>query len=173
MKIIVLSDTHGRGYLIDEVLARHKSYDALLFLGDGLRDFAGREGELSGFASVRGNCDGISFFAGNLSAPTERMLILDGVKILMTHGHEHFVKSGTERLLSYGIKKDADIVLYGHTHIADERYYPEGSEACGEISKKPTYLFNPGSLGSPRDNKATFGVIEIRNGQILLSHGKL
>lgn len=170
MKLIVISDTHGRSHLIDELLSRHKSYDALIFLGDGLRDFLGREP--LGFVAVRGNCDGFSL-SPSLSAPEERELVFDGVKILALHGHSKGVKSGLERLAAHGVEVDADIVLYGHTHVADERYYPKGSVFLGKTLSKPMYLFNPGSLGAPRGSDATFGVIEIRNGQVLLSHGKI
>lgn len=171
MKIIVLSDTHGKSYRIDDVLQRNRDYDALLFLGDGLRDFGGKS--YSCFSAVKGNCDGFSFFGASLDAPAEQLITLDGYKFLMTHGHTRSVKSGIESAMAYAYERGADVLLYGHTHIADERYYPEGSELCGKTTDRPMYAFNPGSLGEPRGGEPSFGVIEIRNGQILFSHGIL
>lgn len=164
MKIIVISDTHGRRDRVAEVLSRHARYDALLFLGDGLRDLD--TSELCGLAAVRGNCDLFS-----ADALTERVLTLDGVKILMTHGHTYSVKSGTERLAAHAASLGADVALFGHTHIATEKYISDGTELCGTRLEKPLYLFNPGSLGEPRGALPSFGVIEIRRGKVLLSHG--
>ncbi len=166
MKLIVISDTHGRRDRIAEVLSRHTRYDALLFLGDGLNDFD----DACGFVGVRGNCD---FQTACGEYPYERTLIFDGVKIFITHGHKYSVKSGTEVLAAHAAALGADIALYGHTHIAREQYFSDGSTVGGELLKKPIYVFNPGSLGEPRGAEPSFGVIEIRRGQALLSHGYL
>ena len=170
MKIVVISDSHGRPDRIEEVLRRNRSYDALLFLGDGLRDFYSLESEPCCFRYVSGNCDGLSFSS---DTPTELMLRLDGVSIFMTHGHGYSVKSGRESLMARGISLGADVILYGHTHVREERYIPEGTTVRGVTAEKGTYLFNPGSLGSPVGSEPSFGVIEIRNGQVLLSHGEI
>ncbi len=171
MRIVVISDTHGKSSRIDEVMARQNGYDMLLFLGDGLRDFFGKEH--FGAICVRGNCD--SFFAEGLGAcvPAERMLDADGFKILMMHGHEWGVKASYERAAAHAVSMGADALLFGHTHKAMEKYYPAGSEFCGTASEKPLYIFNPGSLGCSREGKPTFGTIEIKNGQLLLSIGEL
>ncbi len=171
MRILVLSDTHGRRARIDEVLSRQRGYDALLFLGDGLRDFDTEK--TAGLVSVRGNCDTFSLFGASADAPSERMIDADGFKLLAMHGHEHGVKSGIERAVLYAYKRGADALLFGHTHLPLERYYPAGSELCGVVTDRAMYAFNPGSLGSPRAQEATFGVIEVRNGQMLFSHGRL
>lgn len=167
MRIVVISDTHGRREAVREVIERQGAYDALLFLGDGLRDID--EGT-AGLVAVRGNCDG--FFGAD--APVEQLLTLDGVRIFMTHGHVYSVKSGTERLLSHAHALGADIAIFGHTHVPLERYVPAGTVLPdGMLTERATYLFNPGSLGAPRDGKPSFGVIEIRGGKSLLSHGEL
>ncbi len=168
MRIVVISDTHGRREAVREVIERQGAYDALLFLGDGLRDID--EGT-AGLVAVRGNCDG--FFVGT-DAPVEQLLTLDGVRIFMTHGHAYSVKSGTERLLSHAHALGADIAIFGHTHIPLERYVPAGTVLPdGTLTERATYLFNPGSLGAPSDGKPSFGVIEIRGGKPLMSCGEL
>ena len=166
MTLVVLSDTHGRSDRVEQVLSMHKSCDGVLFLGDCLRDVIG----VRGVISVRGNCDGSLMSDGT---PTEQMMCFDGVRILVMHGHTHSVKSGTDRAIAYALAKGADVLVYGHTHVPDERYYPAGSEIAGEITERPIYVFNPGSLGAPHDGRPSFGVIQIKNGAVLLSHGQV
>ncbi len=170
MKILVISDTHGGRANIDEVLSRHQNYDMLLFLGDGLRDLGADPPR--GLVALRGNCDGL-LQLGAASAALEQMIDADGFKILMMHGHEHGVKAGIERAAEYAAKRGADVLLYGHTHIPCERYFPEGAQIGQTVLSKPLHVFNPGSLGLPHGASPTFGVIEVRRGQILFSHGKI
>ncbi len=169
MRLLVISDTHGKTRRVDEVVSRCAGFDMLLFLGDGLKDFCGREH--LGVFSVSGNCDG--FFLGSMraSAPEERMIDAEGVKLLMMHGHRWGVKSSHTAAAAHAANMGADVLLFGHTHEPIEKYYPAGSELGGVVLIKPLYVFNPGSLGQPREGEPSFGVIEIKRGQILLSHG--
>lgn len=163
MKILVISDSHGRSDRFREVIKMHADADEILFLGDGVRDaFCACERAIC----VRGNCDALSLFGAD--APSERLLCLGEFKILMMHGHEKYVKSGLDRALSYAYARGADILLFGHTHLPLERYYPAGSEVGDGNISRPIYAFNPGSLYEPR---GSFGLIEIRNGSVLFSHG--
>ncbi|MBE6577954.1 MAG: YfcE family phosphodiesterase [Ruminococcaceae bacterium] len=164
MTFVVISDTHGRVDRIESVLSKNTMRDGVLFLGDCLCDVL----DVRDAISVRGNCDGLVFSDG---ADTERMLCFDGVRILMMHGHTHSIKSGTDRAIAYALSKGADVLLYGHTHAREERYYPSGSEIAGVKSERPIYVFNPGSLGVPRDGRPSFGILQIKNGSVLLSHG--
>lgn len=163
MKILVISDSHGRSDRFREVIKMHADADEILFLGDGVRDaFCACERAIC----VRGNCDALSLFGAD--APSERLLCFGEFKILMLHGHERYVKSGLDRALSYAYERGADILLFGHTHTPFERYYPSGSEVGEGTTARPLYAFNPGSLG---DLRGSFGLIEIRNGSVLFSHG--
>lgn len=113
MKILVLSDSHGN-YAKMKQLFRENSYRAVIFLGDVLRD-AEELSWISGAAPVyrvRGNCDMMSF-----DAYDEQLLELGGKRIFMAHGHTYGVKGGIGRFEAAAIQKDADIALYGHTHI--------------------------------------------------------
>lgn len=60
-------------------------------------------------------------------------------------------------------ENNADLVLFGHTHIPLERYIP--TEDGG------FYIFNPGSIGRSFDGKSSYGIINITDKGILLSHG--
>ncbi|MBO5883457.1 MAG: metallophosphoesterase family protein [Clostridia bacterium] len=174
MKLIVISDTHGRPSRILEVIGRHPSYDALIFLGDGLRDIDYVSDEIHGLYAVIGNCDVLS---SNLSLKNsvreELFLKFCEYNIMITHGHKYGVKRGIEAAAEAAILKGADLLLYGHTHTPTEKYIPEGETVGNVILSKPLRIFNPGSLGEMRDGEATFGVIEIRGNSILMSHGRI
>lgn len=170
MKILVLSDSHGAYHRVEQAISLNKDYGAVLFLGDGLADLYNVS---SGLISVRGNCDMSYLWGEGAKTPSEQIMTFDGFRFLMVHGHTLSVKSGIERAMKYAYEAGADVLLYGHTHLRCERYFPEGSEFCGVVSDRPMYAFNPGSIGNPRDGAPSFGLIEIRNGQILFSHGEL
>ena len=167
MEILVFSDSHGRSDKINEALSRQiKKPDAIIFLGDGLRDMMNAEKGDCPVYSVRGNCDGLIVSY----SPDERCLILGEKRIFFTHGHRYGVKSTLTPLLSEAAKRDADIVLYGHTHEGYERELQSDNE-YGIKLQKPLYIMNPGSIGS---YPYYFGAITIdREGRVMLSHGSL
>ena len=160
MKILVVSDSHGRYDRFRTLMSMHADADEILFLGDGARDtFVLGERAIC----VRGNCDSLlSWYV-----PSERMLCLGNFRILMMHGHEQLVKSGIDRALAYAHGKGADILLFGHTHVCFEKYYPDGVSVGDIMLEHPMYAFNPGSIGY----NGSFGLIEIKNGSVLFSHG--
>ncbi len=139
------------------VLARTPA-DAVLFLGDGLADLEALQAGYTGkafFAGVRGNCDFLS------DQPAERLFTLEGVRILMLHGHTRGVKHGTGVLEAYAAAQEVDLVLYGHTHGAEDRYLPDAGRG------RPLRLFNPGSIGAPGYERPGYGYLELQNGQVL------
>ena len=167
MDILVFSDSHGRSDKIDEAVSRQiKKPDAIIFLGDGLRDMTNAEvGETPTYC-VRGNCDTLVI----TYAPDERCLVLFGKKIFFTHGHRYGVKSTITPLINEAARREADIVLYGHTHEGYERELLPDNE-YGIKLQKSLYVMNPGSIGS---YPYRFGVITVdREGRVLLSHGSL
>lgn len=165
MNLLVLSDSHGRGDLVREVIARQTDLSALLFLGDGLRDLP--DDLPVPLRAVRGNCDVFSMFDLD-PVPDERVEIFAGQRILMLHGHTRGVKSGQMRAVGAGLEAEAEIVCFGHTHEPLERRIPAGEVLFGRTLARPLYLFNPGSL-----REGSFGVIVLRPEGILLSHGTI
>lgn len=167
MTLLVLSDTHGRRDRVREVLSLHPEASAVLFLGDGLRDLPEELclSERPRLYAVSGNCD--LFSTGGASLGEEALLPFETHRFLLTHGHRYGVKSGTGVALAHAAARGADVLLYGHTHMPEERYVPaDGME-------KPMWIFNPGSLGAPVTGKPSYGLIQLRGGQILFSHGSL
>ncbi len=162
MKIIVFSDTHGVNYGMKEVLKLHSNADLFLHLGDGAPDFVTLcQGWGKPYAAVKGNCD----FCSDL--PLEMTLNLMGKTVFLTHGHDFGVKHSLGSLRRRGKEVGADIILFGHTHTPVIEY-------CSEDEDKPYYLLNPGTLGRTFGLiPSTYGVIEIKGNNLLVSHGKL
>ena len=168
MTLLVLSDSHGRVNNISDAIALNKNAEAVLFLGDGLRDIERAETLGKPIISVRGNCDPpLSDIHGVYT------LSFGEYNIMLTHGHLFSVKSSLDTYAAHAAECGADIALFGHTHIPLDRYLPAGCEVGGVTLKKPLRLFNPGSIGDPRGSRASFGVITIRGREVLTSHGEL
>ena len=151
MRILVISDSHGRTSRIEQAIEKHKDAKHIFFLGDCVRDiedypfiYPDRT-----FHIVSGNCDYSSVFK---SVDT---VVLENKKIFFAHGHHLSVKSGITRLKQFAEVEKADIVLYGHTHIAKTEY------ADG------IYFVNPGSLCSAREGRTGYAVIDIEKNGIM------
>ena len=151
MRLVVISDTHGRPSLIDRVLRRESEAREVFFLGDVVGDikevmpfFPDRN-----FRIVRGNCDFLCDY------PLFDIIKYQKCSVYFTHGHTHSVKSGLDILSNAAKNAGADIALYGHTHISSIEY------------KDGVYLINCGSLASPRDGKNSYAVIDITERGIL------
>ena len=168
MKLLVFSDSHGRDDGMRRALALHPDAEGVFFLGDGARE-ATALAELDRsrfFIGVRGNCDGLLFgLLGGSELREEEEITLMGHKILLLHGHTVGVKGGLGGIISCARRRDADLVLFGHTHEPLEQYLSDG--------EKPLYLFNPGSISRPNRGAPSYGIVTLTEGGILLSHGTL
>ena len=82
MKLLVVSDTHGRYDRLVRVMQMHRDADALIFLGDGLRDLVRADAYSYPFSvfAVRGNCDGMAFDLGR-DIPLEMTLCFEGYRL--------------------------------------------------------------------------------------------
>lgn len=138
MKILVFSDSHGSPGYMQEAMARHRTADAVIFLGDGERDAEGLRALYpeTAFYIVRGNCDFGS------AAPDELVLDLDGARIFCTHGHNYGVKYDYYRAVCAARARKANLLLFGHTHQPLEMY-DDG-----------LYILNPGSASGYRASYA-------------------
>lgn len=145
MRILVISDAHGRHSRIETAIEAQPSAKHIFYLGDKLEDIDGFAEFYPDrtFYSVPGNCDMFSV------EKTTREATLAGRKILYTHGHEFGVKLGKTRLIAYAKARNADIVLYGHTHEA-ETLYEDGM-----------YIINPGSIG--KGYPPSYAVIDLED----------
>lgn len=149
MKILVISDTHGR---IDAAkkLIKDLNPDYTFHLGDMAEDCKNLEKLFPHkvIASVKGNND---FF--DKTYPTERLAEISGKRFYMCHGHKYNVKSSLLPLEMRGRELGADIILFGHTHV------PFLTEDGGVL------MMNPGSNGC-------YGIIEINGSEVSANLGK-
>ena len=155
-KILVLSDTHNNRINIDRALKKFNDYDSIIHLGDHTKD-ADYIKTLTHkkVYSVRGNCDLYS------TSPKEIVVNAEGVKILAVHGHKQGVKMSLLRLGLHAAENQADIALFGHTHIPTEELFQN------------VILFNPGSLGEPRGRRPSVGIITIDGNKLKAAFGRL
>ena len=113
--IVVLSDTHGNKKAIGKISDIILESDYVFHLGDFYDDFVDYAYALKDKAfQVYGNCDYISGGAG-----AEKIVEIEGVKILATHGHLYGVKQSREKLIGRAEEVGATLVFYGHTHVAE------------------------------------------------------
>ena len=168
MTLLVVSDIHDRSYRLSELLDKHPKHDGFLFLGDGLRSVEREADRITGLAAVSGNCDGLSFTSLQIGAAQELLLDLDGVRVLMMHGHKYGVKVELSRAIARADDLGADVLLFGHTHIPFEKELAAGSEVGSRALKKRLFVFNPGAL-----ENGSFGLLTVKDGAILLSHGRV
>lgn len=146
MRIAVVSDTHNYTRSIIKTLKSMGPFDLLLYLGDVTDDGEKIAHELDIDAViVKGNCDPMSKYN------EEEIIEIGGKKIFLTHGHKYGVSRNYNHIYYRALELEADIALFGHTHV------PFNIEEGGII------LMNPGSSHEPRtpDRTKTFGIIEI------------
>ncbi|WP_294406716.1 metallophosphoesterase [uncultured Clostridium sp.] len=144
MRIAVISDTHRVGKYINLAKKLIEDADILIHLGDNIDDVDlladGFKGKVY---AVAGNCDFSSKY------PKEGIIEVNGVKIFYTHGDLYGVKTTMTNIYYRGRELDADVVVFGHTHI-------HGIERTEEI-----ILMNPGSISLPHFKGRYVGIIDI------------
>lgn len=130
MRLLVLSDSHGRKNLMLKAVELHPEADAVIFLGDG-------EGDIDFLKeiypdiklyAVCGNCD----FSSSL--PLFLLEKFGGKTVYAAHGHNESVKYSLYGLKQKARSCSASIALYGHTHVPDTTY------------EDGIWYVNPGSL---------------------------
>ena len=151
MRIAVFSDSHGNIAPMRR-MAGELTPDMLFHLGDYTADAAALRQAFPDIPlySVAGNND------YGAAEPLTLALELEGVKLVLTHGHSFGVHSGTERFLQYALARNAAAALFGHTHRAF-------CEQCSGV-----WLLNPGRAGRGLFSLsgATCGLLTLEQGQI-------
>ena len=156
MIVGLVSDSHGNTAAIDTMLGLPEAREAECWLHAG--DFVVDAEYLEMVTSKK-----VYKVAGNgdwphSKAPEDLMLELSGFRVMLTHGHEHGVRYGTEILAENALNMGADIAVYGHTHIAD----------IAHMKGDDLLILNPGSMGIPRDGKKqSYGVISVTERGVL------
>ena len=112
MRILVISDSHGRNDDIEGVLKQVGDIDMMIHCGDVERgDSYIREIADCPVVMVAGNND---YY---LDLPSEEEVRIGDYKVLVTHGHGYYVNSGVDYLREHALEYGYDVVMYGHTHV--------------------------------------------------------
>lgn len=131
MKALIVSDNHGNPDILEELVDIYQGeVDLWLHCGDS--ELRANHPIWDQYQSVRGNMD----FGVDL--PSSRLVDFGEEKILIVHGHTHSVGSTMALLKDIAAEQGADVVFYGHTHIARVDQI-DGID-----------LINPGSIVQPR-----------------------
>lgn len=156
MRIIVVSDSHGRcGNLFDIIEMHIEDADLFVCLGDcnDGRDFENAQIYFKDKLKLRrvaGNNDWYS------NAPNLDTINANGKKVLFCHGHTLKVKFTTELLLEKAKEIGADVVLFGHTHTPYKNYV-DG-----------IHIFNPGAVCNGK-----YGILDITDSGIMAINASL
>lgn len=151
MIIGVISDTHRINkeiYKAIQVLNKLK-VDVIIHLGDNVQDVEEiKKLTNTTIINVQGNCD------YEIDVPSEKIEVLGEKKFFITHGHNYSVKMHLNRLKYRAMEVGADIVLYGHTHVADINH------------EEGIWFINPGSVSASRLGPNSFSIIKINDGKV-------
>lgn len=150
MKLLVFSDSHSSLSFMRKCIEKLKP-DGIIHLGDHYDDGEAIREENPNilFYQVAGKCDRYR------CPPSAREMLcikIAGVMIFMTHGHTYYVKQGMGAFLKAARDYDAQVALYGHTHIPYCEQEPDG-----------LWVMNPGACGY---YGGSAGLLELKDGKI-------
>lgn len=150
MKIGIVGDTHGSRPAIRQILHATPPVEYWFHTGDYSQDgrFLVAESNLP-LLAVSGNTD-----PSEGKAKLDEFITLEGKRIWLTHGHRYLTTYHEDELAWWGKKLEADIVIFGHTHIPLVKWFGN------------TLLINPGSPAQPRSEMGpTFAVLTLHEGK--------
>ncbi|MCI1933698.1 MAG: phosphodiesterase [Atopobiaceae bacterium] len=174
MKLLIASDIHGAARWCKQLMTAidHEQPDRILLLGDLLYhgprnnvpdDYAPKEviSMLNGVAeriiAVRGNCEAeVDQMVLGFPCMADYTVIFDATdtvparELFCTHGHI-FGAGMHNSVNNLPALPPKSALVYGHTHIKvneQSQQYPG------------LWLFNPGSVGIPKDGSHSFGIYE-------------
>lgn len=127
--VLIVSDSHG---LSDELQMIQDRHDVSQMIHCGDSELLKDDPVMEKFITVAGNCDSDPRYLN------EHILQIDDLTLFMTHGHLFSVKTNLLSLSYRAAEVEADVVCFGHSHVA-------GTEKIdGRI------YINPGSIRMPR-----------------------
>ncbi|MDL2238062.1 YfcE family phosphodiesterase [Christensenellaceae bacterium OttesenSCG-928-K19] len=151
MKALVVSDSHGNKNILKTITQKYADMEYLFHLGDYVQDayYLADNMPNTKVLNVKGNCD-----VGSADPEFEE-IVLEGNRIILTHGHLLKVKFSYDRALYYAADHNAAALLFGHSHIAYTEYV-DG-----------VWLVNPGSAGEHNQGPLSVAVLVISKAGIV------
>ena len=143
--IAIFSDTHSdSGHeLTGEALAAAREAETVIHAGD----FS----SVAALEAFQTECDRLFGVSGNVDEPAvverlprERTVEAEGIRLVVRHRPE----GGETALAMFGRARDADVVVFGHTHRP------------AVVETDDVVLVNPGSHAQPRGYRPGFAVLE-------------
>lgn len=111
--ILILSDIHNSTDVLSLLKNVINESDFVIFAGDGYNAIASFIDDKDKFIAVKGNCDSC------YGVKDELVFEIEDVKILLTHGDKYSVKANLTKLIMRAEEIKPDIVIFGHTHLAE------------------------------------------------------
>lgn len=133
MRVLVISDTHGREENLMRLMEKEGAFDLTLHLGDAeghgriIQEIVKCPLEL-----ISGNND------FDITLPKDKVINMLNYQVMLTHGHHYYLFMGRTMLADAARVRGCQIVFYGHTHRPMIEEY-------GNV-----LVMNPGSLSLPR-----------------------
>jgi len=160
-KLLIFSDTHGSIAPLTAVfnwakdrLPPNDTISCAVFLGDGISDLNRAADETGFYCDWKVVCGNNDYRTS--SAPEAAAFNFCDYRFFVCHGHRHSLYGGFQSLIAAARNSQANVVLYGHTHV------PSFKKIEGLL------LLNPGSVGRPRSRiGASFAVIECASNEQL------
>lgn len=147
MKVIVMSDSHGKEGVLDMLLKTYSDADAYIHCGD-IEEESNVHPQL---LTVKGNND---LFCNH---PDSRILTFGKHKVFVVHSHQFVYNKRLEQMANTAKANGCDIVCYGHTHVAAD-----------EVVNGVRFI-NPGSLWRSRDGRGpSYAIMDIIDDQVNL-----
>ena len=148
MKLVVVSDSHGKIEVLSQILDAHPDAHAYLHAGD----IELPPDYFPEYITVLGNNDYYSEYA------MERVIPVGDIKILITHGHQYLMFSRIEQLRKKASRLGCKIAIFGHIHSFHHTH------------ENGIHIVNPGSCAFPRDGTPpSYAVIEIEDENIIVT----
>lgn len=170
MKLVIASDIHGAADACARLMSAIETEgpDRVVLLGDLLyhgprndlpADYAPKRviEMLNSIAdrviAVRGNCEAeVDQMVLGFPCMADHNVLLDeasGMTLFLTHGHVYGpgYHNSVDR---WPALPEGSAIVYGHTHI----------KVSEKNDEHGAWVFNPGSVGIPKDGTASYGVYE-------------
>lgn len=142
MKVLIVSDTHGRHGELEDTIEKEKPFDLLIHLGD----VEGGEDYICALV----DCE-VKMLSGNndyySNLPGEQEFKIRDKRLFITHGHSYFVAFNMKRLEEEARRRAVDIVMFGHIHqpVLEQKedltiLCPGSIAFPRQIGRKPSYI---------------------------------